>query len=297
MKFLDIKGQKFGRWLALERDLTKTDKKATYWKCECECGKYSSVTVSALINAKSTRCRSCAMRDRHLDLPKGRYGEWNVLEYRENGMWLCECSCGKQQEVSRSHLVNKQGKSCFDCRSKFSKGKRINVKVGDKYGKWTVEEIYTKAGYRTQCLCVCECGFKKVKAISEIKYHQKSGCKKCGKQWSGYKEISGTFWGAYRQSAEKRKLEFNITLEYIWNLFLEQNRRCALTNLPLSFNLNPADKLQRAEQTASLDRIDSSFGYIEGNVQWVHKDINRMKSDFTEDYFKQLCKLVMENCT
>mgnify|MGYP007044016634 CR=1 FL=1 len=47
--------------------------------------------------------------------------------------------------------------------------------------------------------------------------------------------------------------------------------------------------------TASLDRIDSSKGYIEGNVQWVHKDINWMKQDFNEEYFIFLCSEITKN--
>ena len=32
---------------------------------------------------------------------------------------------------------------------------------------------------------------------------------------------------------------------------------------------------------------------IEGNVQWVHKDINKMKVDFEQPTFIQLCELVV----
>ena len=35
----------------------------------------------------------------------------------------------------------------------------------------------------------------------------------------------------------------------------------------------------------SLDRIDSSKGYEENNVQWVHKDINLMKNKYDNKYF------------
>ena len=44
--------------------------------------------------------------------------------------------------------------------------------------------------------------------------------------------------------------------------------------------------------TASLDRIDSSLGYVKNNVQWVHKDINKMKQELNENYFKNLCKII-----
>ena len=83
--------------------------------------------------------------------------------------------------------------------------------------------------------------------------------------------------------------EVNITIQEAWDLFLEQDRKCALTGLDIVFG--PRDK---GGNTASLDRIDSTKGYIKGNVQWVHKDINRMKFDLNQERFIELCKKVTE---
>jgi len=44
--------------------------------------------------------------------------------------------------------------------------------------------------------------------------------------------------------------------------------------------------------TASLDRIDSSKGYIEENVHWVHKRINVMKGNMSEQEFLNFCEAV-----
>ena len=49
---------------------------------------------------------------------------------------------------------------------------------------------------------------------------------------------------------------------------------------------------QASSTTASLDRIDSSKGYVIGNVQWVHKDINIMKNKFDNQYFIDMCKKI-----
>lgn len=47
--------------------------------------------------------------------------------------------------------------------------------------------------------------------------------------------------------------------------------------------------------TASLDRIDSTKGYTEYNIQWVHKLINIAKSTLTNNQFISMCMDICEN--
>ncbi len=49
------------------------------------------------------------------------------------------------------------------------------------------------------------------------------------------------------------------------------------------------------KQTASLDRIDSSGNYTENNIQWVHKDINKMKNVFSMDQLIEYCKKIVDH--
>jgi hypothetical protein len=108
--------------------------------------------------------------------------------------------------------------------------------------------------------------------------------------WLGCGEISGSFFGIIKNGAKSRKLEFSINKEYIWNLFLNQKRKCALTGLDLCFS-----KLSGGNDgTASLDRIDSTKGYTTENVWWVHKDLNTMKWDLDLEKFRYYCKRVSE---
>ena len=53
--------------------------------------------------------------------------------------------------------------------------------------------------------------------------------------------------------------------------------------------------LLKNEQTASLDRIDSTKGYVPGNIQWVHKDINRIKNKFSMDELLSYVKKIAIN--
>lgn len=106
--------------------------------------------------------------------------------------------------------------------------------------------------------------------------------------WKGYQEISLTVWNSYRQGARARGKKFEISVEYAWQVYLRQNRQCALTGLPISFS-----KTRRSGRTASLDRVDSELGYVPGNVQWVHSIVNRMKLDLPENVLKALAILIV----
>lgn len=98
--------------------------------------------------------------------------------------------------------------------------------------------------------------------------------------------------------------DLSISIEEAWALFEDQQRRCALTGVELTMYQYvdlPTDPSRggttgrRVNGTASLDRINSSLGYIKGNVQWVHKYVNAMKLDHNQDEFIRWCALVVQH--
>ncbi len=97
-----------------------------------------------------------------------------------------------------------------------------------------------------------------------------------------------------KNRAKNKNLNFNLTGEYLWELFKKQDKKCALSGIELHFPKAWGTK-SKTLITASLDRIDSNKGYIIGNVQWVHKTINTMKMNLTDDEFIKFCKQVVKN--
>ena len=172
--------------------------------------------------------------------------------------------------------------------------------VGKRYGKLTVVSL--KGGSRNGSKlwdCICDCGNKAIVTTRHLN-RKHNVAKSCGcllnrsksdhHSWKGYEGISGHWWKQHvERSAYKRaNIEVTITMEYAWDLFIKLNRCCALSGLPIVIS-------DDYTSTASIDRIDSSLGYIEDNIQWVHKDVNYMKRNYSMEYFIKMCSLITEH--
>jgi len=153
-------------------------------------------------------------------------------------------------------------------------------------------------------VCTCECGNEYVTSGYYLRQGRKRSCGcrngrlrgKDNPKWSGHEDISGSFWNSIRSGAKQRKLKLEITIQDAWKLFLEQDGKCALTGLEIVLCASDIERREKEiEQTASLDRIDSTLGYIHGNVQWVHKDVNKIKQNLTQARFIELCRLIAEH--
>jgi hypothetical protein len=150
----------------------------------------------------------------------------------------------------------------------------------------------------TYWLCQCKCGSMKVVNGIHLRSEAISSCG-CARnvpspKRTGFMEIPGCYFRSLQLKASKRGIEFDVTLEELWDLYITQERKCALSGEPIDFPLTQA-RHYRTLQTASVDRIDSDGGYNKSNIQWVHKHINLMKQDLLNEEFKQWCFKVASN--
>lgn len=58
--------------------------------------------------------------------------------------------------------------------------KKINIVIGNKYGKWKVLGKEIKVGLHWKILCVCDCSIKRFVRISRLVKYGSLGCRKCG---------------------------------------------------------------------------------------------------------------------
>lgn len=92
------------------------------------------------------------------------------------------------------------------------------------------------------------------------------------------KNIEAYLCSVAKQSAKKRGLEFNITPE---DINIPDN--CPVFGFPLIITAE-----NRHPQSPSIDRVDSSKGYVKGNIQIISWRANYLKGNGTPEEFKQL---------
>lgn len=95
-----------------------------------------------------------------------RYNHYTIIrEVPKKGdgrRFLCRCDCGNEKEVDIRNLRNGHIKSCGKCNY-------TEIKIGDKFGHWTVIGDYKKSdsSYHREYLCECDCQNKTQRYVDE----------------------------------------------------------------------------------------------------------------------------------
>jgi len=103
-------------------------------------------------------------------------------------------------------------------------------------------------------------------------------------KYSGFRE--------HVRRIKNREKEISIDIDYLLEVWENQNGICPYTGISL---VHPSFKNINCKiKTASLDRINSSKGYIKDNLQFVSIAINNMKSSMSHEQTIELCKIITE---
>lgn len=158
----------------------------------------------------------------------------------------------------------------------FPKSRKYKDITGKKFHNLTVIKISDKTIRKAIWECKCSCGNITHVVGNALRRGEIRSCG-CLRKIIAYGDISGYFFTRIKRHAEKRQIYFDICIKNIWELFIKQDKKCALTGIDLVLT-----RKRGSDNTASLDRIDSSKGYTLDNIRWVHKEINIMKMDLSD---------------
>lgn len=279
------------------RVLTRTNKSNRIaWECICDCGKMTVVDQSHLRQGNITSCKHCSnvkiSKANSKDITGNRYGNLTAIERlgRVNGInvrWRCVCDCGNHIDAVIGNLTSAATTQCRSCSmSKLSKPHKDMV--GQVFGRLTVLKYLGESLWA----CMCSCGEKYSCHTGSLKSRKDPACYDCARRSASIKRrryicdgLGNQYWQRILRGAKDRGFEVNITPEEAYAVLVKQNFKCALSNVDI---VSPME-YDRRDDDGSLDRIDSSLGYLKDNIQWIHKPINSMKMDLDNDYFIEIC--------
>ena len=190
--------------------------------------------------------------------------------------WLVEYDIPTKAKFSIKDLTNKRF------------GKLVAIKFVEKSNRSEKNRHKSKAFW----LCNCDCGKSLVTNTSSLtKGLTKScGCLRKDISYRGFEDLSGSYINRIKKGATSRGLDYNVSDKYLWDLFVNQNKKCKLSGLSIELVTDYTNKHEL--NTASLDRIDNDKGYIADNVMWVHRDLNMMRRKHSVEYFISVCESV-----
>ena len=227
-----------------------------------------------------------------LDLTGQVFGELTALYSEKQGSrlgWVCQCSCGKSRWYPTFQLTGNNAKTCGDSTHNCS------IKDGDIFGKLTVLSISRDTKNRRHLAnCVCACGNTKTVSVRNLQ----RGTNNCGceRDYSnlGLPEGESTLnalISSYKNNAVNKNLEFSLSKEQCVRLFAGN---CYFCGKPPSSVFKK--KGLKGEYTySSIDRWDSTKGYVSDNVSSCCTECNFLKSNRTNEEFLNHIQRIYEH--
>lgn len=201
---------------------------------------------------------------------------------------ICNRDIPKTREFFRRHI--KDGRDVYHsaCRECEDKYRNMDIWKGDlllcnKCHEYkSIDHFtpnHTKNKYRKHYSYTCKRCTNVRQAKHEVELDNPSKLHRC---------LNFRVLGA-RTRAARSGTEFNITLDYIKQLWSMQEGKCSLSGIPMTYSLREG----RIPTNISIDKIDRSKGYTVGNIQLVCMACNQIKSDLTEEEMYNFCKNIV----
>ena len=102
--------------------------------------------------------------------------------------------------------------------------------------------------------------------------------------------INDRYWGMIDR-AKRKGWSIDFDKQYLKELWIQQQGLCAITKIQMTLKLFNG----RVPTNMSVDRIDSSKGYIKGNIQLICMAVNQMKSDLDMDTLLYFCREILDH--
>lgn len=280
--FVDITGEKFGKWTVLNRAGYKG--KQISWDCICDCGSIRSVAGNRL---RSGTAQSCGCLSKRYFNKKNRVdSRLSIYRMLYNRYIKSAEKRGLEFNLDWEYFQSLLNDNCYYCGRGPHPLKKVRYIL---YAVNGIDRLHSNEGYyKENVVTACtDCNYMKLimpvnlffEQVKKIYNHVLRGeflLKKVENKLS--KSAVCVIYNLLAQRARRRDLHFDMTLD----LFGERvGNTCIYCGAEPSCKI----KFRPNELYTGLDRLDSSQGYTDDNVVPCCKICNFMKMTLSYEEF------------
>ncbi|MDQ1146594.1 hypothetical protein QE429_003421 [Bacillus sp. SORGH_AS 510] len=307
---IDLTGKTFGRLTVFKRSEGKNDSRESFWECNCKCGTKGKIVSGYYLRNGAIKSCGCLREERKKNLLGQTFTRLTVIKKAEStskkkeSLWECNCSCGKKGIIVRgSDLLRIDGKGKKSCGC-LREERKQNL-IGQTFERLTVVKKSEKTDKKGSIywICDCSCGTKGhvVRGYDLLRkkgYRTLScGCYKLEGKHTNLQEDRETLLIRYLynklkiRNRKKKFLDQIISQICFSKLIMEPCYYCGLSKSNVTYDKDYKKKKVKDVRTDfvlyhnGIDRIDSSKGYVNGNVVPCCKYCNMAKGDRMNDEF------------
>ena len=151
---------------------------------------------------------------------------------------------------------------------------------------------------RTDFYCSRKCAWSKNKTNHLLKWARSEENKVHCRKISGNRKDEYTGFREYLKSAQirtKHAEPSDLDLSYLKELWEKQEGKCVYTKVQLEHATWRRAAGKNKNYIASLDRIDSSRGYVKGNVQYISIACNWLKNNSPEEHLFEFFDIIRKS--
>lgn len=183
-------------------------------------------------------------------------------------------NCNKEFEAKKSRLISGKRISCsIQCSISFKKKKNLNEKCIICSKDIHIKPFHRKK-YKGPFCCSKECRFILCKDL------YKGNKNPNFKHSNSILKFLITRTRDIKSRSKLKKLNFNLTENYLYEIYLKQNGLCFYSGIPMKLDRgNFKTKGQADIDALSVDRIIPEKGYIIDNIVLCCNGINKLKGN------------------
>jgi len=234
------------------------------------------------------------------------YGSWTVVERAETRVsaaaWLCQCQCGNTRPILGTELRRGKAPLCANCCRKCGQARGNVMFIGNrrtciKCERQQVKE-WKEANKSRNKEAIDNWIKKNPEKVRQYREGQRNRTQsspqnfiaaayrdKCRKAKRAARNLDGR---SQQRINNLNKHIITITLDQTLNLWDKQGGRCAISDMPMTYEFNNP-------RTISLDRVDSNAGYTPINTQLVCKWVNLAKNNLPDDEIRAILREFKES--